>query len=132
MESVQVRMRLTGAVGIDLIGPGAEDVRCSEILDRAPTRWYLSGFLAPWNAPAVQKEDGEGQEERHTADLANRFPGIAVPVIRKHMTSNAAGPQQHADSRSRTPDHPTRNPGITAAHPPHHRSAPRHAPAEHR
>ena len=36
----------------------------AEVLDRAPTRWYLSGFLAPWDAPAAQKEDEEALKDR--------------------------------------------------------------------
>ncbi|MEW6321225.1 MAG: DISARM system helicase DrmA [Acidobacteriota bacterium] len=63
MTAADVRRRLTGAVRLDLIGPAPEAGADAEVLDRAPTRWYLSGFLAPWNAPSAQKEDEEGQEE---------------------------------------------------------------------
>jgi hypothetical protein len=63
MTSADVRARLTHALRLDLIGPAATEPQAAEILNRAPTRWYLSGFLAPWNAPAAQKEDEEGQEE---------------------------------------------------------------------
>lgn len=63
MTSADVRTRLTHALRLDLIGPEPADTQATEILDRSPSRWYLSGFLAPWNAPASQKEDEDGQEE---------------------------------------------------------------------
>ncbi len=63
MTSADVRSRLTHALCLDLIGPQSAEPQAAEVLDRAPTRWYLSGFLAPWNAPASQKEDEEAQEE---------------------------------------------------------------------
>jgi hypothetical protein len=63
MTSADVRARLTHSLRLDLIGPAAAEPQAAEVLNRAPTRWYLSGFLAPWNAPAAQKEDEEGQEE---------------------------------------------------------------------
>lgn len=63
MTSADVRARLTHSLRLDLIGPAPAEPQAAEVLDRAPTRWYLSGFLAPWNAPASQKEDEEGQEE---------------------------------------------------------------------
>src|SRR5687768_12307771 len=63
MTSADVRARLTHALRLDLIGAHPADPQAAEVLDRAPTRWYLPGFLAPWDAPAAQKEDEEGQEE---------------------------------------------------------------------
>ena len=63
MTSADVRARLTQALRLDLIGPEPGDPQVAEILDRSPSRWYLSGFLAPWNAPASQKEDEEAQDE---------------------------------------------------------------------
>ena len=63
MTSADVRARLTQALRLDLIGPEPGDPQVAEILDRSPSRWYLTGFLAPWNAPASQKEDEEGQDE---------------------------------------------------------------------
>lgn len=63
MTAADVRARLTHALRLDLIGPEPDEPQASEIIDRSPSRWYLSGFLAPWNAPASQKEDEEGQEE---------------------------------------------------------------------
>ena len=63
MTSAAVRARLTHALRLDLIGPEPGEPQAAEILDRSPSRWYLTGFLAPWNAPASQKEDEEAQDE---------------------------------------------------------------------
>ncbi len=63
MTAADVRARLAHALRLDLIGPEPEEPQEAEIVDRPPSRWYLTGFLAPWNAPASQKEDEEGQEE---------------------------------------------------------------------
>jgi hypothetical protein len=57
MTASDVRDRLTHALRLDLIGPEPDQPQVDEILDRAPSRWYLTGFLAPSNAPASQKSD---------------------------------------------------------------------------
>ena len=46
------------------VAPGSDRARAgepeiAEILDIAPSRWYLTGFLVPWNAPVSQKQDVE-------------------------------------------------------------------------
>lgn len=63
MTSALVRETLADALSRDLVGPSRRNTDATEIIDRAPTRWYLSGFLAPWDAPAAQKEDEEAQDE---------------------------------------------------------------------
>jgi len=57
VTSADVRTRLTHALRLDVIGPEPNDPQISEILPIAPSRWYLTGFLVPWNAPAQQKRD---------------------------------------------------------------------------
>ena len=61
MTRADVRDRLTRALRLDLIGPEPDQPQIGEILDRAPSRWYLTGFLAPSNAPASQKSDETDQ-----------------------------------------------------------------------
>ncbi len=63
MTSADVRTRLTEALALDLIGPAPGSTHANERIDRPPSRWYLTGFLAPWNAPAAQKKDEDPQEE---------------------------------------------------------------------
>jgi hypothetical protein len=57
MIPADVRANLANALRLDLIGPEPADPQASEVLPLAPSRWYLAGFLVPWNAPVTQKED---------------------------------------------------------------------------
>ncbi len=63
MTSADVRARLAHALQLDLIGPRPEDPEVTEALSVPPSRWYLSGFLAPWAASAAQKQDSDDQGE---------------------------------------------------------------------
>ncbi|MEI6395276.1 MAG: hypothetical protein WCT12_29740, partial [Verrucomicrobiota bacterium] len=55
--SPAVRSELVGAVKLDLVGPDNDHAFAHELLPDAPSRWYLSGFLVPSEAPADQKTD---------------------------------------------------------------------------
>jgi hypothetical protein len=54
---MSVRDSLTSALSLDLVGPGNDGIHAEEVLPLPPSRWYLTGFLAPWNAPSSQKRD---------------------------------------------------------------------------
>ena len=62
MTPADVRDRLITALRVDLVGPALAD----ELLSETPTRWYLTGFLAPRNAGVEQRSDPESAEQ---ADL---------------------------------------------------------------
>src|SRR5262249_20658825 len=71
MHSIEVRRELVHALGLDLIGPDSASPLLNEILPQAPSRWYLTGFLAPIDAPEPQKVDesaAEGMDELSDAD----------------------------------------------------------------
>lgn len=68
MTSADVRARLIHALRLDLIGPEPNEPQAAEILPISPSRFYLTGFLAPWNAPAAQKADDDEQGELELAD----------------------------------------------------------------
>src|SRR5919109_3501622 len=70
MTSADIRRHLTQALRLDLIGPEPDEAQATETLRIAPSRWYLTGFLAPWNAPAVQKSDDDEQGELELAAAA--------------------------------------------------------------
>ena len=54
-DSVSVRRYLCDALRIDLVGPRSGDAALQhERLPQAPSRWYLTGFLAPGDAPEEQ------------------------------------------------------------------------------
>lgn len=66
MKELDVRARLLAALEADLVGPFAagdptanpEDVaRSDETLTLPPSRWYLTGFLAPRGARAPEADD---------------------------------------------------------------------------
>lgn len=62
--SAEVRAKLVETLELDLVGPGpghpleAEQLREHE----PPSRWYLTGFLVPTNAPESQRHDPESEE----------------------------------------------------------------------
>lgn len=58
-----VRARLTHALRLDLIGPDPDEPQVDEVLPAPPSRWYLTGFLAPSSAPANQKQDDDDPGE---------------------------------------------------------------------
>src|SRR5690349_11184090 len=72
MNSAEIRARLVHALRLDLIGPEPNEAEAAETLRIAPSRWYLTGFLVPWNAPSAQKSDDDEQ-----ADLELAAPGAA-------------------------------------------------------
>jgi len=66
MTPADVRDRLITALRVDLVGPALAD----EILNEIPTRWYLTGFLAPLNASIDQRSDPEADDEPDLIDTA--------------------------------------------------------------
>jgi hypothetical protein len=63
MTPAAVRGELVRALRLDTVGPVAGDPYEKEELPQAPSRWYLTGFLVPYEAPAEQREDEQGQEQ---------------------------------------------------------------------
>ena len=62
-DSASVRYGLTGALRIDLIGPRPGDKALQrERLPQAPSRWYLTGFLAPAGASDAQRAQDAEEE----------------------------------------------------------------------
>lgn len=56
--SAEIRTQLVDILRLDLVGPQPEDTqRTEEILDTAPSRFYLTGFLIPYNSSAADRAD---------------------------------------------------------------------------
>ena len=70
------RNHLVRALEADLIGPFALDPASTETLPLAPTRWYLTGFLAPQHA---QPEDAELEDEELAVGDDEDDPDGATP-----------------------------------------------------
>ncbi|NOG73925.1 DISARM system helicase DrmA [Roseicella sp. DB1501] len=64
MHAEAVRGRLVEVLRRDLIGPGPEDADLTrEVLKENPSRWYLTGFLAPSPEGGGAAEEPEGLDE---------------------------------------------------------------------
>src|ERR1019366_1702052 len=81
---VEVREDLINALRLDLIGPGPGHPHESEILPQAPSRWYLTGFLVPYEAPESQRRDAVSDEQ---IDL----PGMAGGTDDDERPERASG-----------------------------------------
>jgi len=68
MTSQEVRTELTRALKLDLVGPGFALGDAQEILPQPPSRWYLTGFLVPRDAPPEQAVLADADDEMEAAD----------------------------------------------------------------
>jgi hypothetical protein len=94
MSSADIRSHLTQAVRLDLIGPDPDDSQISETLPVAPSRWYLTGFLVPLDAPPSQKHDQDDTQ----GELGFGEPATAAD---EDDDSNDEPPAAAADSSLR-------------------------------
>jgi len=66
VQPAHVRDQLIHALELDLIGPRNDHephaAYADEVLPVAPSKWYLSGFLCPYQAPTSQRSDDDGSE----------------------------------------------------------------------
>src|SRR5436853_54166 len=58
-----VRGELVETLRLDLVGPSNDHAFAQELLPEPPTRWYLTGFLVPSDAPADQRTDETATDE---------------------------------------------------------------------
>ena len=62
-SSLDVRSLLVDTLRLDLIGPDNGHAFADELLPERPTRWYLTGFLTPTDAPMEHRFDETSPEE---------------------------------------------------------------------
>jgi len=67
MTPVDVRERLLEALKLDLVGPGVTLGNPAEVLPQSPSRWYLTGFLAPLDAAPEQRGNMDADDELSSA-----------------------------------------------------------------
>lgn len=92
-DSAAIHDWLAGALRLDLIGPAPDDAaRAHDRLPRAPSRWYLTRFLVPAAAPAVQaaREDGEDMDD--PADSPHGGGGAQTPDRAARRAASASRP----------------------------------------
>jgi hypothetical protein len=63
MTSVDVRQSLVEALKLDLVGPENGSDLEEEVLNQAPSRWYLTGFLVPLEASESQPSDETADDD---------------------------------------------------------------------
>jgi hypothetical protein len=74
LDSAQIRDEIVKALKLDLIGPEPGDARENEVLDRQPSREYLTGFIVPYEPPdgAVRPQlqlSGEDTEQEEIDEV---------------------------------------------------------------
>ena len=90
--SADVRQKLAEALQLDLVGPDADLGNPAEVLPQAPSRWYLTGFLAPLDAAPEQKSDADSADD---LDLALDTGGVdddtepePAPIRQRYLPSS--------------------------------------------
>jgi len=62
-SSASIRSDLVEALQLDLVGPSNDHEFANELLPESPSRWYLTGFLVPSDAPIEQRIDETATEQ---------------------------------------------------------------------
>lgn len=95
---VAVRARLVETFRRDLVGPGLEDEDLArERLAENPSRWYLTGFIAPAedepaaDDPAVQEEDDREAESETGSGAAGDDEPSEAPAARRRFLPSSIG-----------------------------------------
>ena len=79
MNSPEIRARLVEAMKLDLVGPWPGHAFEHELLPENPTRWYLTGYLVPEDAPVEHKSDAESDDGLDAAGEGGGADDGAVP-----------------------------------------------------
>jgi hypothetical protein len=61
--SETIRAEMLEAVRLDLVGPDNGHAFAQELLPEWPSRWYLTGFLVPTEAPVEHRSDDTAEEQ---------------------------------------------------------------------
>lgn len=94
MTSLQVRADLVSALRLDLVGPDNRHPFANELLPESPSRWYLTGFLVPFDAPVDQKIDETSNEDLGATAAAGGLDDDATPerpAARKSILPSSIG-----------------------------------------
>lgn len=89
-----VRSELVEALKLDLVGPDKDHAFAHELLPDAPSRWYLTGFLVPSQAPVEQKSDETSTEEIDSAGDTEGTDDASPPdraAARKSLLPSSMG-----------------------------------------
>ena len=78
-NSTEIRANLVEALRLDLVGPDNAHAFAKELLPEPPSRWYLTGFIVPCDAPIAQKSDPTADDEIEGADDAGASDDGVAP-----------------------------------------------------
>lgn len=79
LTAADVRRSLVDTLGLDLVGPERGSALVDETLPQTPSRWYLTGFLAPIDAAEEQKADLAQTEEMDELSDSGGIDDAAIP-----------------------------------------------------
>jgi hypothetical protein len=82
MTSPEVRSQLVESLRLDLVGPWPGHAFERELLPENPTRWYLTGYLVPEDAPVEHKTNAEANGTL-VLPLARRRPHLPSQTQRR-------------------------------------------------
>ncbi|WP_088892363.1 DISARM system helicase DrmA [Leptolyngbya ohadii] len=75
-----VRSHLIDALQLDLVGPSPNDeIHAEEIIPQPPSKWYLTGFLVPFDAPLEVRSDDTGNDELDTVSRVSAGDDDTTP-----------------------------------------------------
>jgi hypothetical protein len=74
-----VRGAIVEALQLDLIGPDNSHAFAKELLPDPPSRWYLTGFLVPVDAPEEQRTDATSADEIESGGDSEATDDAAPP-----------------------------------------------------
>ncbi|MDB9504711.1 hypothetical protein PN441_16655, partial [Spirulina major CS-329] len=85
--TVHVRTHLVEALNIDLVGPNPDQTQYAhEILSQAPSKWYLSGFLAPMGAALPERSDDDEDDLDQGVETTDCTEDSHIPEGRSART----------------------------------------------
>ena len=90
-SAAAVRAHMVDALEADLIGPYDADKLPHEVLGQAPSRWYLTGFLVPQDAAAIDDPDDEPQHGASDDDHADDGDEEDTEPRRRRFFASAIG-----------------------------------------
>ena len=75
-DSTTARAKIVDLFRRDLIGPSPEDTDLAkEVLKERPSRWYLTGFLAPVSSPNTIEDKVEEEDLLTLEEIENSVAG---------------------------------------------------------
>ena len=91
----EIRKELVAALALDLVGPAPGDTaHAEEILPVAPSVWYLTGFLVPFDAAPGEREGDDADGELDGVDKARAGDDETAPeaaAARKGLFPSSIG-----------------------------------------